>query len=528
MACGLPVVVTAGGSTEDFVPLGAGWRIPSQLTHFAADRIGEFETAGTPWCLEPDGAELAAILQAVVADSRGRAERGAVGSQAALKWTWARTAAVIEERVRQLRTREPLRFSRPYARSESPGWARLLKGTGENGGAFVRVVGNEPELWTDSPRPRVSLCMIVRNEEHNLRDCITPVRDLVHEVIVVDTGSTDHTREIALELGARVFEFPWVDSFSAARNESIRHATGDWVFWLDADDRVDADNRTRLAQLFTQLRPENAAFVMKCSCTSADPGGSTTIVDHVRLFRNDPRIRWTYRVHEQILPALRRSEADVRWAGVTIRHVGYRDPALRRRKLDRDLRLLILEREEQPHDPFTLFNLGSVLVELGDIRAALVELEQSLSLSDPLDSIVRKLYALIVECRRQLGEAAAALDTCRAGRGHYPDDAELLFLEGNLLREFKDYAGAEQAFRRLIAGNEGHHFASVDDSLRGYKARHCLAVVYFEQGRMADAEREWHAVMNDAPHFPGARQGLNQIASLRHRSIEREPTRQNV
>src|SRR6476660_1021776 len=94
---------------------------------------------------------------------------------------------------------------------------------------------------------QVSLCMIVRNEEANLRPCLEPVRSLFHEMIVVDTGSTDRTRLIAAELGARVVEFPWCDDFAAARNESLRHATGDWIFWLDADDRVEASQAGRLA-----------------------------------------------------------------------------------------------------------------------------------------------------------------------------------------------------------------------------------------------------------------------------------------
>src|SRR5207249_9840407 len=77
---------------------------------------------------------------------------------------------------------------------------------------------------------RVSLCMIVKNEEDNLPACLASAAGLFHEVIVVDTGSTDRTREIAAACGARVFDFPWVDSFAAARNESLRHATGDWAF----------------------------------------------------------------------------------------------------------------------------------------------------------------------------------------------------------------------------------------------------------------------------------------------------------
>src|SRR5262249_7777439 len=110
--------------------------------------------------------------------------------------------------------------------------------------------------------PRKSLTMIVKNEEKNLPDCLASVRDLFNELIVLDTGSTDRTREIAAQMGAKVFEFPWQDSFSAARNEAIRHATGEWIFWLDADDRLDEPNRPKLRRLFESLGNENAAFSM--------------------------------------------------------------------------------------------------------------------------------------------------------------------------------------------------------------------------------------------------------------------------
>src|SRR5687768_16944509 len=94
-----------------------------------------------------------------------------------------------------------------------------------------------------------SLTMMVRNEESNLPPCLGTVRDLVDEIVLIDTGSIDRTIEIAKSFGAKVVSFPWCDSFAAARNEALRHATGDWVFWMDADDRLDEANRVRLSRL---------------------------------------------------------------------------------------------------------------------------------------------------------------------------------------------------------------------------------------------------------------------------------------
>src|SRR5579871_3641923 len=153
------------------------------------------------------------------------------------------------------------------------------------------------------PSP-VSLCMIVKNEEANLPACLRSVADLVGEMILVDTGSTDRTREVARSLGARVYDFAWVDDFAAARNESIRHATGPWVFWLDGDEALDEANRQRLRALFAGLGDAPAGYVMKQRSVSDPATGEATVFEHVRLFPNRPQVRWKYRVHEQILPAL--------------------------------------------------------------------------------------------------------------------------------------------------------------------------------------------------------------------------------
>jgi GT2 family glycosyltransferase/predicted Zn-dependent protease len=378
----------------------------------------------------------------------------------------------------------------------------------------------EPPVATG--RPRVSLCLIVKNEAENLPACLESAAGLADEVIVVDTGSTDRTKEVAARLGARVFDFAWVDSFSAARNECLRHAAGEWIFWLDADDRIDDENRQKLRALFAGLGSDNAAYVMKCLCLPDPVSQTATEVDHVRLFRNHPQIRWEHRVHEQILPGVRRSGGEVRWSDVVIHHTGYQDPALRRRKLDRDLRLLKLEEAEQPDHPFTLFNLGSVYQELGQTTEAIALFRRSLARSQAEDSIVHKLYALLAQCHRQLGRPQEALVACQEGRGHSPDDVELLFQEALARRDVGDRNGAEACWLRLLQGRPPRQFGSVDVGVRGYKARHNLALLYREQGRLAEAEMHWQAALAERPDFAPALVGLGEVYLAQERWIDLE------
>ena len=97
--------------------------------------------------------------------------------------------------------------------------------------------------------PTISLCMIARNEERVLGDCLASIRPYVDEIILVDTGSTDRTVEIAENFGAKGYHFPWCDDFSAARNVSLSHATGDWVLWMDADDTIPEECGQKLHDL---------------------------------------------------------------------------------------------------------------------------------------------------------------------------------------------------------------------------------------------------------------------------------------
>jgi tetratricopeptide (TPR) repeat protein len=361
------------------------------------------------------------------------------------------------------------------------------------------------------PTKQVSLCMIVKNEEENLAACLRSAADLVTEIIVVDTGSTDRTKEIAAQFSARVFDFAWVDDFGAARNECLRQATGDWIFWLDADEWLDDANRHRLRALLARLHDKKAAYLMKqWSCPDATTG-SVVMVDHVRLFPHHPDIRWEYRIHEQILPSINRQGGKVHATDVIIHHGGYQDSVLRQRKLERNLKLLHQEEQQQPNDPFTLFNLGTAYLDQGRTAEALALLRRSLEHCPPRASLLPKLYALMTTGHRHLQQIEDAARVCREGRQRFPEDAELLFQESLVLREQGDLAGAEQCLIRLLQTRPGLCLSTEDAGLRGYKARHNLAVVYRLQGRVAEAEAQWREALKERPDFELAWLALTEL-----------------
>src|SRR5207244_994995 len=145
-----------------------------------------------------------------------------------------------------------------------------------------------------------------KNEERVLRACLSSARPFFRKIIVVDTGSTDGTVAIARELGAKVYEIPWPESFALARNESLRHAKSKWIFWMDADDTLPWATGEAILQAAIHAPPEIAGFVVPVQFVEDGSSAAGTRVDHVKLLRNLRGLAFQGRIHEQILPSLRR------------------------------------------------------------------------------------------------------------------------------------------------------------------------------------------------------------------------------
>jgi cytochrome P450/tetratricopeptide (TPR) repeat protein len=354
--------------------------------------------------------------------------------------------------------------------------------------------------------------MIARNEERDLRACLKSVAHLVDEIVVTDVGLDDNTKAVAASFGARVVDFAWSDDWSAARNQGLRQATGAWIFWLDADERLDAENQRRLRELFAGLKDENVAYAMMQLSRPQTTTGVAIQVEQVRLFRNHPEIHWQYRLHNQILPALRRHGTEVRQTEITIEHLGFQDESVVSAKLERNLRILRLEQAERPDDPFTLFNLGFCHLDLGRAGEAVPLLRRSLELADPSAPYLRKLFAILARAQARLGQRAEAFATLRSGQARFAEDPELLFVEGVLRAEQGDLAQAEACLVRLLQSRRVPGLATnVHPGLRGYLGRHYLAGVYCAQGRIADAEAEWRKALAHWPNFTPAWRGLGEL-----------------
>lgn len=148
----------------------------------------------------------------------------------------------------------------------------------------------------------LSLCMIVKNEESTIERCLNSTKDLCDEIIIVDTGSTDKTKQILQSFPkVKVFDFTWIEDFSAARNESFKHATGDLIFWMDADDVI-KEKDLEILRKYKQTPISQLAdcYVGKYQYSHDAYDNVLTTLMRERIFKRSSKIKWMYRIHECI------------------------------------------------------------------------------------------------------------------------------------------------------------------------------------------------------------------------------------
>ncbi|MEN6438427.1 MAG: glycosyltransferase [Syntrophobacter sp.] len=296
-------------------------------------------------------------------------------------------------------------------------------------------------------RPTISLCMIVRNEEESLPGCLESVRGLVDEIIVVDTGSVDDTVRIAESFGARVYSFLWTENFAAARNESISRASGDWIFYLDADERLVTDG---CADCLRQTVSRRGVDAWSVNIRNYKFG--TDIFDNtlnIRLFRRLPDVMFENEVHERVEPSLLRGGATIRKASFAIDHFGYKlAPESLEQKLERNLVLSARHLEREPDDPYCLYYVGVTLLLLRRYGESRPYLLKALGARDLHVSLNAMLCNLVAYLSLMEGKADEALAFAEKSRELVPTQNTSILLRGLAYFGKSDYTQAQPLLER--------------------------------------------------------------------------------
>jgi len=292
--------------------------------------------------------------------------------------------------------------------------------------------------------PSISVCMIVKDEEGNLPRLLTSIKGLADEVIIVDTGSKDNTVSIAREFGAKVYHFPWCDDFSAARNESLKHATKDFILWLDGDDEV---KETEHHKIRSHLRkhPGTGVYLR----TYVEGEGQAM---QLRIFPNHRGVRFEGRVHEQVIQFLEAEDIPRNTCNASIIHHGYEERGSLEEKLRRNRRILEQELVNRPEDLNVPFFLARTCGGLGETESALSYLDTIIDqgLKDPVaarQAVFRLAFLEKGQILSLSGRVEEALPVLIHGKSLFPQSALIRFILGKLHFERREY---REAFEELL------------------------------------------------------------------------------
>lgn len=233
----------------------------------------------------------------------------------------------------------------------------------------------------------ISVCMIVKNEQKYMSDCLKSVQPIAKEIVVVDTGSTDRTKEIALFFGAHVYDFVWVNDFSKARNFSLAKAHGDWILVMDADELISSNDHDKLQQILKASQGQVTAYrIQTRNYTNQtntvgfrfnrgeykeEAGVGWYPSEKVRLFPNDPRIQFEYPVHELVEPRLQKCKIPIQECPIAVHHYGPLNEANTLRKTKTYYGLGLKKKNQYSRNSGALKELAIQLSQLGKYDEAL-------------------------------------------------------------------------------------------------------------------------------------------------------------
>ena len=359
----------------------------------------------------------------------------------------------------------------------------------------------------------ISACLITRNEEWTIQRCLESLKDVVDEIIVVDTGSTDNTVSLARQAGARVFLSTWKDDFSIARNESLSHASGDYVLVIDADEYLDADQRTNLRAVLEREQPEALIVQIRNYAGSLANISGASMLWVTRVFRRGHLYEGA--IHEQVANSVISSGGRTMRIDLTFHHLGYLEEFVRLRgKSARNVSLLNKELENDPDSWFHRCNLMAEHMQTQEFGACadlgmdlLSEIRQS-----PVETwppYTARIFNFLTVALWHSGDKQTAMDVAREGIGHYPWLTDLKTHYGEML--LGDGRKIEAVNALMEARAQGDPTGSHVDTLEGmgtYYASLRLGEAWLALGDVWLA-REWHLrAFVEHPSLAGALHAL--------------------
>lgn len=594
MACGLPVIVTEGGATDDFVSEEFGWKIPSRKKMIGG-KVSKIPLEGDGWMLEPDKNALTSILRSIFFTPELLIEKGRSAQEYAhANHSWDHTSTRIKNVFIQLsakreskkltdRSKKEISFEPPrvvfagnleraYKAFEEKDYqcakdevllaitkrpfhpegysllAELFLEVGDIVSAKrvydqLRAMAPRfkktkslskrlkshnkhiPKIQQDNadlpcPGVRLSVCLITKNEEEYLPKCLESVKDIADQIVVVDTGSTDRTIDIAKEYNAIIEKFDWNENFSDPRNKSLELATGDWILVLDADEEVDEETKPVLLRSLKDT--ENMAYRLPIIDIGKEDNGANYVP---RLFRNAPGLFFVGRIHEQVFSSIevRRKEWGLKSAFGEARllHHGYTEKMNSDRdKVQRNLMLLERAQEEMPNEPNILMNIGMELYRGGNPSVGMKYYFDALHASEviPAEQISPELRETLLtqvsSVLLAMGKIQAIVDLMNSRLAKIGElTSSLYFTLGLAQINLEQHKAAIQSLSQCIRRKNNKTHSVINAQVKQGGPEHCLGICYEKVGKFDQALEQFGKALHLSPGSLGIQQDFILVAN---------------
>jgi tetratricopeptide (TPR) repeat protein len=344
--------------------------------------------------------------------------------------------------------------------------------------------------------------MIVKNEVASLPQCLQSVKDVVDEIVVLDTGSSDRTVEIARELGAKVYHYQWCNDFSAARNEALKYVEGEWVLVLDADEVLSPQIVPMLKEAIAQEKNLVVNLIRQEIGAAQSPYSLVS-----RLFRKHPEIKFDRPYHaivDDSVIKLRKKEPDwqiVNLSPVAILHYGYQTEAITSGdKYNRAQKAMEGFYAQHPNDPYVCSKLGALYLQIGQLKQGIKLLKKGLKTNTAEPTVLFELYYSLGNAyTRQQDYEKAAQQYQKAIAQPILSQLKLGAYNnlGNLLLEVEELQLARQAYEKTI---------QIDPSFTvGY---YNLGMTLRALGQIKAAIAAYQKAIQLDPHYASAHQNL--------------------
>lgn len=342
----------------------------------------------------------------------------------------------------------------------------------------------------------LSACMIVKNESRTLAKCLGSLKDVADEVVVVDTGSTDDTMAIAESFGAKVFAFEWDNDFSHARNESLRHAQGDWILIVDADEYLDEQQKKGLRGFLEGTDAEGVFVTQKNYIGSLSHIDKVMPIRVMRLFRRGHE--YVGAIHEQIAYSVEQTGRPVATFDLDLHHVGYTSEFVKgKSKAERNISLLEKELQQEPDNLFHRSNLVAEYVLGGEFAKAAELAERTFRILNRVPNskwpnFAPRIMMHWISSLWNIGEREHAMARAEEGIKYFPWYTDLKKVYANMKAEVTQWADAERVLMECRAqGDASNTLIEVTEGSGTYLAALDLGYVWSWLGDDMVA-RKWY------------------------------------